>query len=209
MKKPFTQDLRIIIFGAIAGFIGWMILQIAVWYALRSLGADASLWEVINALSQALTGATIAVGGFVAYRELSEAEASRHMEIADRLFDELNSEENIEARRWVFQELPDDPDQASNISAEGQQAIKRVLNSLDRVSFLTQEGWIPDDLIMPWMHPMIFKAWKKLAPYVARERTRRDEPYYYAYAEKVARRCVAWRAKSGIADKTTWLNNAL
>lgn len=160
-------------------------------------------------VSQALTSATIAVGGFVAYRELAESEKSRHIDIADRLFDELNSQDNIAARKWVYMEMPSDPQQwLANSTDEGNQAIKRVLNSLDRVSFLTQEGWIPDDVIMPWMHPMIAKSWEKLEAYVKHERVRRQEPYFYLYAEKVAERCRQWRAKNGI-EKSNWVDKAI
>ncbi len=87
--------------------------------------------------------------------------------------------------------------------------MKMVLNSLDRVAFLTQSGWIPDDLVMPWMHPMIAKSWEKLEPYVLYERERRNEPYYYQYAGKLAERCKQWR-KRNLTDTTTkWIDNAL
>jgi hypothetical protein len=210
MKKLFTKDFGTIILWAIGGFIVWMILQIGVWYFLRTtIHSTTSSWTVISALSQALTSATIAVGGFVAYRELAESEKSRHIDIADRLFDELNSQDNIAARKWVYMEMPSDPQQwLANSTDEGNQAIKRVLNSLDRVSFLTQEGWIPDDVIMPWMHPMIAKSWEKLEAYVKHERVRRQEPYFYLYAEKVAERCRQWRAKNGI-EKSNWVDKAI
>jgi hypothetical protein len=37
--------------------------------------------------------------GFVAYRELTELDRSRYLEVGDRLFEELNLVENVEARR--------------------------------------------------------------------------------------------------------------
>jgi hypothetical protein len=87
--------------------------------------------------------------------------------------------------------------------------MKKVLNSLDRVAFLTREGWIPDELIMPWMHPMIAKSWEKLEPYVMYERERRNEPYYYEHAGELAERCRKWRAKHLKETNTHWVNNAL
>ncbi len=211
MRKLFTKDLGMIIIGAILGFIVWMFLQFAAWrLAQSSFGSTASFWTLVSALSTALTGASIAVGGFVAYRELSEAEKSRHIDIADRLFDELNSKENIEARKWVYMKMPDDPKQwLANPTDEGNEAIKRVLNSLDQVSFLTQPGWIPDDTIMPWMHPMIAKSWEKLESYIKHERERRQEPYFYLYAEQVAERCRAWRIKNGLDKPTHWIDKAM
>ena len=210
MKNFKSKDLGKIAGLAALGFILWLGILFVLWVILRSLGFTTSSWAMVEALSTALTGATIATGGFVAYRELSEAEKSRHIDIADRLFDELNSEENIQARRWVYWKMPDEPKQwTANPNDEGDAAIKRVLNSLDRVSFLTQEGWIPDDIIMPWMHPMIAKSWEKLESYVKYERERRKEPYFYLYAEKVAERCRSWRSKNELDKPTQWIDKPL
>ena len=211
MHKIFTKDFGIIAIGAILGFIGWMFLQYGAWrYIQTTFHSTASFWVVVGALSQALTGATIAIGAFVAYRELSEAEKSRHIDIADRLFDELNSEENIKARRWIFQNLEGDPATKLKImSQDDKEMIKRVLNSLDRVSFLTQKGWIDDDVVMPWMHPMISKSWEKLRPYVKYERQRRNEDYYYAQAEILADRCHNWRVKNNLDPETTRVDGAI
>jgi len=164
----------------------------------------------IEALSTALAAAAVFGAGFIAYRELSEAANSRYMDIADRLFEELNSPENIEARRRIFQNLHQDPEIGlKKLKLKDRDAMKKVLNSLDRVSFLTQAGWVPDDIVMPWMHPMIAKSWEKLEPYVLYERKRRNEPYYYQYAGKLAERCEQWRKKNLTDTTTNWVDNAL
>jgi len=114
------------------------------------------------------------------------------------------------ARRWVFQNLPADPQEGiRSLTPEGQEAVKQVLNSLDRVAFLTQAGWIPEDLIMPWMHPMIAKSWDKLEPYVEHEKQRRNEPYYYKHASELAARCRAWREKHLEDAQVKWVKDAL
>ncbi|MBM3129757.1 MAG: DUF4760 domain-containing protein [Chloroflexi bacterium] len=206
------------IFGlAFLGFLAWMVLILVLWLVLRAFNFATSFWTMAGALSSALTGASIAVAGFVAYRELSEAEndrreaeKSRHIDIADRLFNELNLQENIKARKWVYKSMPADPKiWQANPTPEGAEAIKRVLNSLDRVSFLTQEGWISDDVVMPWMHPMIAKSWEKLGTYVRYEREQRKEPYFYFYAEQVANRCRNWRIKHGYDEPTHWIDKGI
>ena len=201
----------IIIVGITAiGCVIWLGAQFFIWLILQAVGVSTNLWAMIEALSTAVAAAAVLSAGFVAYRELSEIASSRHMEVADRLFHELNSSENIEARRWIFQNLPDDPEEGiRSMTPEGQAAIKRVLNSLERVSFLTQEGWIPDEMIMPWMNPMIVKAWTKLERYVDYESQRRHEPDYYEAARELAKRCRAWRAKNLPDAKITWVKDAL
>ncbi len=164
----------------------------------------------LESISTAVGAAAVFGAAYIAYQELSEVANTRYMDIADRLFGELNSSKNIEARRHIFQNLKTTPEQGlKRLKKEDQDAMKQVLNSLDRVAFLTREGWIPDDLIMPWMHPMIAKSWEKLEPYVLYERERRNEPYYYEHAGELAERCRKWRAKHLAETDTKWVDNAL
>lgn len=52
--------------------------------------------------------------------------------------------------RRIFQNLKPDPERGmKRLKKEDHDAMKQVLNSLDRVAFLTGQGWIPYDLIMP------------------------------------------------------------
>ena len=152
---------------------------------------------ILESISTAIAAAAVFGAAYIAYRELAEVENTRYMEISDRLFKELNSEQNIAARRRIYQNLPDEPKETTQeLKKEDRDAMKQVLNSLDHVAFLTQKDWIPDDLIMPWMHPMISKSWEKLEPYVLYERKSRDEPYYYEHAGDLAKRCKIWREKN-------------
>ena len=163
-----------------------------------------------DALSAGAAVAALFGGGVIAYRELNEMASSRYMEVADRLFSELNSPENIEARRWIFLELPDDPGPGiASLTPEGQAYVKQTLNSLDRVAFLTQAGWIPEELVMPWMNPMIVKSWSKLKPYVDFESQRRDEPDYYKHASELCERCLDWRRDNLPETQITWVEDAL
>jgi hypothetical protein len=194
----------------VVGFLAWVLGLVVLWFILRRLGTPTDLWAMVEALSTAVAAATVLGGGILAYRELSEVASSRHMEVADRLFEELNSTENVKARRWIFQNLPEDPREGiKTLGPEGRDAVKRALNSLDRVAFLTQAGWIPQETIMPWMHPMVAKLWDKLEPYVRYEQERRNEPYYYEQAAELAERCRAWREKHLAAGEVVWLEDAL
>lgn len=207
-----TQDLLKTILITIAGLIVWLFGLLLLYLFLRLVGLPAQYLNMVEAFSGAVTAAALLGGGYLAYRELNEQAALRHLEITDRLFEELNSKESISARRWVFQNLPDDPapeKDFSSLSEEDKGYIKTVLNSLDRVAFLAQGNWIPDEVIMPWMNPMIVKAWAKLGPYVAYERRRRKEPDYYQQAQELAEGCVAWRKENLPEAKITWVEDAL
>lgn len=198
-------------FSLIIGvFLVSLMIILLVWLLLRQMGAKVDFWTAAVALASIGSMAAFFGGGYYASRQLKELSNSRHLQIADKLFEDLNSEENIAARRWVFQHLPADPDEGMRtLTEEGQIAVKRVLNSLDEVAFLTQAGWIPENLIMPWMHPMIAKSWEKLEPYVELERQRRNEPYYYKHASLLADRCKAWRIKNLEDSQVKWVDKAL
>jgi hypothetical protein len=209
-KWPGLFTLGVFLGITIICFLSWVLFVTLVWGILELLKARIDLFLVIEALSTALAAAAVFGAGFIAYRELSEVANSRYIDIADRLFEELNSKENVEARRIIFQNLPSNPDEGlRTIGDKERDAMKKVLNSLDRVAFLTQKDWIPDDIIMPWMHPMIAKSWEKLGPYIRHERSRRNEPYYYRYAEKLVERCAKWRIRNSENDKINWIENAL
>jgi hypothetical protein len=213
MSKLYSRYSIIIIFFLITSiaFLAGLLFIWVFWLALKTTGITSDYWAMVEAIATAIAASAVLGTVFVAYRELSEIYNSRYIDVANKLFDELNSKENIEARRWVFQELMDDPIEGTKSMPQvGRDAVKRVLNSLDHVAFLTQAGWIPEDIIMPWMHPMIAKSWLKLKPYVEYERQRRNEPYYYIYASKIAERCLDWRTKNlPDTSKVIWVDDAL
>ena len=204
------QTLIVMAASTAIGFSCWLVGLFWLWVVLGSVGISVDYWAMTEALSAAVTAAALIGGGFVAYRQLAEGASTRYMEVADRLFGELNSPENIESRRWIFQELPNDPEEGlRRLTPEGRAHVKRTLNSMDRAAFLTQSGWIPEAMIMPWMNPMIVKAWIKLKPYVERERDLRGEPDYYEHASELGERCIVWRAENLKQSEIRWRQDAL
>lgn len=212
MKATFSKYSTIIIFIGLTmgGLLCWLCCLLYISLFLHALKLEIDFWAMTEALSTAVAAAAVLGAGFVAYRELTEIASSRHMEVADRLFEELNSTESINARRWVFHNLPDNPEEGiRSLTPEGRAAVKDVLNSLDRIAFLTQGDWVPVEMVMPWMNPMIVKIWRKLGPYVEYESRRRNEPDYYAHARRLAERCIAWRRESLPEATVTWIDDAL
>jgi hypothetical protein len=204
------RTLAVVVAATVIGLALGLLMILSLWGVLHARGATSSYWAMTEALATAVTAATVIGAGFLAYRELDEASSSRHLAVADRLFEELNAAENVAARRWVFQHLPSDPASGqAELTDQDHDTVKRVLNSLDRVAFLTQRGWIPEDMVMPWMSPMILKAWIKLQPWVDYEAGRRQEPDYYRQVRALAERCLSWRKAHGMSVEVVWVENAL
>ena len=210
LKQPGQSRIVTMVAIAVIGFLLWMGVLLVLWTTLNALGVPTEFWPMAQTLTSTVTMVSILAGSILAVHQLSEAASNRHLAVADRLFEVLNSPENIEARRWIFQNLPADPEEGNRtMTPEGQAAVKQVLNSLDHIAFLTQAGWIPQEMIMPWMNPMIVKAWAKLASYVEYESLRRREPDYYQHARELAERCYEWRKHNVPNTEITWIKDAL
>ena len=104
MNTNTSERAIIILFVLIttAGFLLWVSMIFIAWLLMQKMGLSTDLFSMIGSLSTALAAAAVFSAGFIAYRELSEMTFSRHIEVADRLFNELNSAENVSARTWVF-----------------------------------------------------------------------------------------------------------
>jgi hypothetical protein len=169
---------------ALVGIVG-------VWFMLRHSGIQVDLWAMIESLFTALAVVVAIVGAILVYADTAR---DRHRDVADRLFQDLNSDESIAARRLIYQDLP--PSVEDPLNEVQRAAIKHTLNSLDRAGFMIQSRWIPEHVILPWISPIVVKLWAKLEPYVDREIERKKEPDYYRAACRLAIRCVEWRKKN-------------
>lgn len=213
MNSKYAVDrtiLIIIITATVVGFILWVAILVILWLVLKLTGVQPDFWAMMEALSTAVGAAAFLGASFVAYRELNEASRTRHLEVVDHIFNELNSPENIEARRWIYQHLPDDPAAAvSTLKPRDIETIKRVLNMMDRVAFLMVNEWVPEGLVMPWLNPVIVKTWIKLQPYIDYESERRKEPDYYQNVRILGMRCAAWRKENLPEAEIHWVEHAL
>ena len=201
------RTVLVIALSTVIGFFLWLLCLFLLWLVLSGMGLEVDYWAMTDALSAAVTVAAVIGGGIIAYRELTEAASSRHVQVADTLFSELNSQDNIDARRWIYQELSRVPaeDGLEALPPDGHVHVKRTLNSLDRVAFLTREGWIPRETIMPWMNPMVVKSWEFLGPWVDHESKLRNEPDFYQHARQLAEDCIRWRERMMPEAKVRYL----
>jgi hypothetical protein len=208
--KKFTENkwFGLFVAGAITlvVFACFLFSTLVLWGMGRLAGLRVEYWVIIEALATAFATAAVIGVGYFAYKELEETAKTRYIGVADSLFQELNSPEQIAARRWIYNNLEGDPEKIlESLSQANKDKIKIVLNSLDRLAFLTQKGFIDEDVIMPWMNPMVVKIWDRLEGYVKYIRCKRDEADYYLDAEVLAQRCRAWRAEKLGTDEIRWV----
>jgi hypothetical protein len=219
MRITSTQNMttgqvvqRAVTFSAI-GFVVWVALTALIWFILRLAGVDFEFWPMLEALSTAAAVAQFFGGGVVALWQLRDSADSRNLGIYNDIFEKLMSSENIEARRWIYINLPDDPQTGiDDIDEDGQRHVKNVLNSLDHLGFLLEQDWITgegEDAIIKWVSPFVVKCWARLEPYIDFEAARRHEPDYYDSIRKLAERCIAWRKTNLPEARITWVGKSL
>jgi hypothetical protein len=188
----------------------WITLVITVWLARAPADGSWDLWAMLEGLSSAAAFATVIGGGVVVLAQLVESIDSRNLDVYNNVFEKMMSDEEIDARRWIYLNLPDDPEQGlDNLTPEGQRHVKRVLNSFDHLGFLLQQDWVTAEGIIGWVSPIVVKVWAKLSPYVEHEARRRDEPDYYEAARFLAERCRGWREAKLGQKEIVWVDKAL
>jgi len=191
-------------------FLGWVGTVTLGWAVLRPGDAGWDLWGMLEGLSSAAAFATVVGGGVMALIQLVEMIDSRNLSVYDDVFTRMMSDEEIDARRWIYQKLPEDPIEGVKALDEiGQRHIKRILNSLDHLGFLLQQDWVTAEAIIEWVSPMVVKLWVRLGPYVDYESKRRHEPDYYAAARFLAEQCIEWRHKNTPDAEIRWIEDAM
>jgi len=203
---------RAILYSSI-GFVVWVIVAALIWFVLRQVGANFDFWPMLEALSTAAAVAQVFGGGVVALWQLRDTADSRNLGIYNEIFERLMSSENIEARRWIYTNLPEDPRSGiEGLTEAGQRHVKSVLNSLDHLGFLLEQDWITgegEEAIIRWVSPFVVKCWARLEPYIDFEAERRHEPDYYASIRKLAERCIEWRQTNLPGARITWVGKSL
>lgn len=165
------------------------------------------LWSMLEGISSALAFSVVAGGGVVILFQLVEAIDNRHIDVFNRVFEKWMDDEHIEARRFIYQDLPNDPETGlAMLDDEGRGKVKRILNSVDYLGFLIDQGWVDDEGIIEWVSPIVVKVWAKLGPYIDYEINERGkETDYYASVRSLAVRCHEWRAKNKPQDEVKLL----
>jgi hypothetical protein len=211
IKKMSTAQVVSLAFSISVGvFVVWTFLAAVVWGTLQIVGVRFNYWQMLEAVSTAAAVAQVFGGGVVALVQLSESVDNRNLGIYNDVFEKMMSDENIEARRWIYQQLPPLSDKGMGVvDSVGQAHMKRVLNSFDHLGFLMQQDWVTADPVIHWVSPMVVKVWEKVGPYVENEIRLRNEPDYYESARELADRCKKSRARRSIDHGTVWLENAL
>ncbi len=156
-------------------------------------------WAVLEGLSSAAALAFAVGAGIVVLMELDATVDSRNLDIYRDMYEKLMSEEEVKARKFIYQQIPASGDKQVIIDAvlsddQARKYVKQVLNLIDYFGFLIEQEWVTVDEVIGWMSPIVVKVWEKIGPVVEYERSQRpEEPDYYEAAIRLAELCRKWR----------------
>jgi hypothetical protein len=113
----------------------------------------ADKWAVLEGLSAAAAFAFAVGAGIVLLMELTATVDSRNLDIYRDIYEKLMSAEEIEARKFIYQELPASDDKRVIIHAvlnddQARTYVKQVLNLLDYFGFLVEQEWVTADEVI-------------------------------------------------------------
>lgn len=205
------QLILVVAVFSLVFFLLWSVVIAGIWTILhQSFGGE--FWGALEGTSSAAAFAITLGGGLVILFQLNAALESRDLDVYNNAFERMMDDDNIDARRWIYLNLPDDVEEGLALLAqdpEGQAHVKRVLNSFDHLGFLVEQEWVMSEAVIKWVSPFVVKIWAKLKPYIDYEIERRNEPDYYEAAQHLAERCAEWRIKNVPDAKITWVKDAL
>ena len=197
LKRQPTAGIvvTVVTLTVVIGF-GWVLLSQTI---VSALSLSATEWANVAALTSAATLAVALGAGVFVLIELAETADSRNLEVYRDIYNKFMSDDQIKARRFIYQELPGPDEDQGIIGAvleddEAREQVKKVLNMIDYFGFLVEQDWVTSDEVIGWLSPVVVKVWAKIGPLVEYERMQRpEEPDYYEAAISLAAKCRSWR----------------
>ena len=159
---------------------------------------DASQVALLEALVAILQTVLLVVAGFVAWRQLREAQRARLLNAVVRMLDDLGSREAYE-----------DADAALGLPAtigeytpEETELATWTTRIFEKLGFLVESGMIPASYIIPLYSRRIVWTWDALQPFIQNQRRLRDSGGAYRmscdgrYFETLMKRALTFRERT-------------
>ena len=130
-RLPANRLLMVAGWLGLATFLVGSLITWMLWRALTMAGISDNAWNALGAVGTMAGFALTLAGALVILVQLNESIERRSMELFSTAFEQLSSEADVTARRWIFINLPDDVEEGLTMletNPEGNAHDKRVLN---------------------------------------------------------------------------------
>lgn len=135
----------------------------------------------------------LAAAAYYAFTQVREAQRGRLLNILLSLREYIDSPESRTNRTALFNELPDDL--TSPLTAEQETVVSRVVVEYENIASLVINGFIDFNLIADLYGNGAERSWKKVEPWIMKERALRNNATYAPNFEKFAKKCVEYNAR--------------
>ena len=159
---------------------------------------DASQVALLEALVAILQTVVLVVAGFVAWRQLREAQRARFLGAIIRMYDDLGSREAYEDADAALGL----PGRIEEYTPEGLELATWTTRVYEKLGFLVESGMIPAEYIIPLYSRRVVWTWEALQPFIQEQRRLRDDGGAYRmsgdgrYFELLAKRALAYRERA-------------
>lgn len=151
-------------------------------------------WAAIAAIAAATQTIILIAAAYYAFTQVREARRARLLNIVISLRQDIDSMESRDNRYKLFNELPDDL--TSSLTAEQDRVIDRVVVEYENIGNLVINKFIDSDLMASQYGNSAERSWRRVQPWVQKERTRRNGAPYAVNFEKFAMKCIEYNERN-------------
>jgi hypothetical protein len=151
------------------------------------------MWNTIAAIAAAVQTAILVAAAYYALVQVKEARRTRLLNVLISLRQDIDSTESRQNRYVLFNELPDDL--TSPLTVEQDMVIDRVVVEYENIGSLVVNGFIDVSLMTSLYSNSTERSWRRVEPWVQKERARRNNAPFLVNFEKFAKYCIEYNAQ--------------
>jgi hypothetical protein len=154
-------------------------------------------WATAANVSTVIAAIIVSVAVILALWQITESRNTRFLEGTTSVFATFNRKDFRELRRFVYCDLPSDPE-----SITGEQLVKaeEVWVTFNELASMLQNNFLHKNLIMQMYSDTIVRSWLKLAPHISKARRDRNDPGYMEPFRLMYEEARNYRKKKGYPE---------
>jgi hypothetical protein len=142
---------------------------------------DSGFWVAVAVL--VVQTAAVLIAARFAIRQLREATRTRALDGFLAISYEIASSEAAASRKLIYTK------DFKKWSDDERHMAEEVCVTFDRMGVLVLHGLIPEDVALSMYFDVILRTWKRLEPFVKKERERRQMDLWMMRFERLAEKC--------------------
>ena len=151
------------------------------------------IWSAISAIAACVQTVILIAAAYYALNQFQEARRARELAILIPLRYEIDGEGSRKNRYALFNELPDD---LTSLTREQDLVVDQVVVEYDNLGKLIRAGLVKFEVLAGMYSLSTERCWRRVAPWVEKERLRRHGGPYAEPFEEFAERCIEYNSRT-------------